>query len=283
MIAGGPGAAPRGPAPRLRAGRPRDAVRLLGWGQWLLRWQLRKLARLPTDATRAQVCGAQRAAASSILAHLRVRLQVSGLEHLPTGPSLVLALHEGLADAACLATLPLPLRFVARRELFDWERIGPALRGCGHIAIEPERGAAAYRDLFRGARDALAEGDSVVIFPQGCVLGIETAFLPGAFHLARRLAAPILPVVITGSHRIWEHPFSPRLRYGQPVAMQVLPQVSAGTTGECDPGQLRLELQRRMKRAALAADRPPPRHYVPARDGLWPGFRFELDPHWDGG
>jgi 1-acyl-sn-glycerol-3-phosphate acyltransferase len=256
-------------------------VRLLGWGQWLLRWQLRKLARLPTGASRAEVCDAQRAAASSILAHLQVQLRVRGLEHLPTAPGLVLALHEGLADAACLATLPLSLRFVARREIFDWDRIGPALRGCGHIAIEPESGAAAYRELVRGARDALAEGDSVVIFPQGCLLGIETAFLPGAFHLARRLAAPILPVVITGSHRIWEHPFSPRLRYAQPVAMQVLPQISAATTRDSDPAQLRLQLQRQMKRAALASDRPPPRHYLPARDGQWPGFRFEIDPDWN--
>jgi 1-acyl-sn-glycerol-3-phosphate acyltransferase len=274
-------AAPRGPPPRLRAGRPQDAVRLLGWGQWLLRWQLRKLARLPTSASPALVFRAQRAAASSVLAHLQVRLQVSGLEHLPGSPGLVLALHEGLADAACLATLPLPLRFVARRELFDWDRIGPALRGCGHIAIEPERGAAAYRSLVRAAGHALAEGESVVVFPQGCVLGIETAFLPGAFHLARRLAAPILPVVITGSHRIWEHPFSPRLRYAQPVAMQILPRISAATTRDCDPERLRLELQRQMKRTALAPDCPAPRHYLPARDGEWPGFRFELDPDFD--
>ncbi len=281
MIDGQAPAAPRGPPPRLRAGPPADAVRLLGWGQWLLRWQLRKLARLPQDGTRAYVSSAQREAARRILAHLQVRLQLSGLENLPTVPGLVVALHEGLADAPCLAMLPLPLRFVARREIFGWDRIGPALRGCGHIAIEPERGAAAYRDLARGARDALAAGDHVVIFPQGCLLGIQTAFLPGAFHLARRLAVPILPIVITGSHRIWEHPFSPRLRYAQAVALQVLPPIGADVTRNADPEQLRRDLQRQMKQAALAPGRPAPRHYVPSRDGDWPGFHFEIDPDWN--
>ena len=272
---------PRGPAPRLRAGQLGDALRLLVWGQWLLRRELRTLARLPQDRPRADIGRAQREAAQRILAHLQVRLECSGSAYLPSTPGLVIALHEGLADALCLATLPLPLRFVARREVFDWARIGPALQRCGHIAIEPERGAAAFRRLACEARAALAAGDHVVIFPQGCLLGIETAFLPGAFHLARRLAVPILPVVITGSHRIWEHPFSPRMRYAQRVAIQVLPPISADMTRHGDPERLRLQVQRQMKQAALAPGRPSPRHYVPARDGLWPGFRFALDPDWN--
>jgi 1-acyl-sn-glycerol-3-phosphate acyltransferase len=241
------------------------------------------LAALPEDAPRARVAEAQRTAAQRLLRHLQVDLQVTGLQHLPRTPALIVSLHEGLADALCLATLPLAMRFVARREVFEWPDIGAALAGCGHIAIEPEAGGAAYRRLVRETRAALASGDHVLLFPQGCLLGIQTAFLPGAFHLARRLALPLLPIALTGSHRIWEHPFSPRLRYGQRVAVQILPPIDAAETRAAEPDALRRRVQRLIKGAALAPGKPAPRHYDAARDGEWPGFRFELDPEWQAG
>jgi 1-acyl-sn-glycerol-3-phosphate acyltransferase len=271
---------PRGPSPRLRGASWHDSARLLGWGRWLLRSRLHALAALPEDAPRVQVAQAQRDAARCLLQHLRVRLHICGEQHLPAAPGLLIAMHEGLADALCLATLPLPLRFVARREVFDWAGIGPALQRCRHIAIEPEAGDRAYRTLLRDTGAALAAGDHVVVFPQGCLLGIQTAFLPGAFHLARRLDVAILPVVITGSHRIWEHPFSDRLRYGQAVGLQILPPVGIDEIRATAPDTLRLRLQARMKRIALSPALPAPRHYVPERDGTWPDFRFEIDPDW---
>jgi 1-acyl-sn-glycerol-3-phosphate acyltransferase len=280
---GAPAAAlPRGPAPRMRAEHWWDALRFAASGQRLLERQLRTLSRLPEDTPRPRVAAVQRAAARRLLDHLQVDLQVTGLDHLPGTPGLIVSLHEGLADALCLATLPLAMRFVARREVFEWAGIGPALSGCRHIAIEPEAGSAAYRGLVRDAGVALASGDHVVIFPQGCLLGIQTAFLPGAFHLARRLAVPLLPIVITGSHRIWEHPFSARLRYRQSVRVEVLPPIGATETCSTEPDALRRRLQRLMKSVALSPGRPPPRHYVAARDGEWPGFRFALDADWQG-
>jgi 1-acyl-sn-glycerol-3-phosphate acyltransferase len=94
---------------------------------------------------------------------------------------------------------------------------------------------------------------------------------------------PLLPIVITGSHRIWEHPFSARLRYRQSVAVEVLPPVGATELRSSGPDALRRRLQRLMKSVALSPGRPPPRHYVAARDGEWPGFRFELDADWQAG
>jgi len=124
----------------------------------------------------------------------------------------------------------------------------------------------------------LRAGEHVVLFPQGTVLGIETAFQPGAFRLARALDAPILPVVLTGSHRIWEHPFSPRLNYGESAAMIVLPPVPDAEVRARDPECIRIQLQRHMKSIALARPQPAPRRYVPERDGFWDGYSFEIDP-----
>lgn len=117
-----------------------------------------------------------------------------------------------------------------------------------------------------------------MVFPQGSVLGLETEFAEGAFRLARALERPLLPVAITGSHRVWEYPFSPRVRYGQRVNVKVLPPVSAHEVGSRDPKDIRQLVQRRLKAAALTEAVVPPRRFVPERDGYWDGFAYRIEP-----
>jgi 1-acyl-sn-glycerol-3-phosphate acyltransferase len=238
---------------------------------------MRRLAEAPAELTALERASLQREIGARLLRHLRVRVEYHYLAPLPTFPHLIVSLHEGLADALCLSQLPLVMRYVAREEIFEWPWIGPALRRMRHISVEPEQGAASYRRLIAAANATMQAGEHVVLFPQGAVLGIETAFRPGAFRLARTLRAPLLPVVLTGAHRIWEHPFSPLVRYGQQVAVVVLPPVSADEVHRAVPERLRFDLQRRMKAIALSGRLPEPRHFVPERDGFWDGFAFDID------
>jgi 1-acyl-sn-glycerol-3-phosphate acyltransferase len=260
-------------APHGALARLRFALR----GRRLLIANLLRLARAMRNLEAGKRTELQRECAARLLAHLRVRLEIEGLAHLPRSPHVVVALHEGLADALCLTQLALPMRFVARAEIFEWQWIGPALAGMRHIAVEPEQGAQAYRKLLASAGETFSAGEHLLLFPQGAVLGIETAFQAGAFRLARTLRMPILPIVIAGAHRIWEHPFSPRVRYGQRVGIVVLPPIDAERVQARTPEALRLELQREMKAVALSGRLPAPRRYVPARDGFWDGFAFEID------
>jgi len=190
---------------------------------------------------------------------------------LAPGPYLVMPLHESLVDPLLLSGLPLPLTFLARDELFEWPHVGELLRAGRHLTVSNDLSPAALRGLLRDARKRLDAGDSLVVFPQGSVLGIEIAFQRGAFWLARELGIPVLPVVITGTHRVWEHPFSPRLRRGQPVTMQVLSPIPAQTAYED-----RRSIEEGMRRLALQDHHGPPRHFVPERDGYWDGYSFTI-------
>ncbi|MGH8211002.1 MAG: lysophospholipid acyltransferase family protein [Steroidobacteraceae bacterium] len=267
----------RGPPIAFAPGRwwERLLFHFAGWPMFVA--GMRSLAAAPADLPSLARANLQRDVAAKLLRHLRVRLDYRQLAPLPSTPHIIVSLHEGLADVLCLLRLPLPMRFVARQEIFEWPRIGPALARMRHIPIEPEHGIASYRALISHARGALQAGEHVVLFAQGSLLGIETAFQSGAFHLARTLRAPILPIVITGTHRIWEHPFSPRVRYGQPVALLSLPAVCAEEVQRHTPDAIRLALQRRMKRVALSGRIPAPRRFVPERDGFWDGFSFTID------
>lgn len=270
--------APRGPAIDFAPARWWEKLLFYGAGRALLRETLSDLARTPPHLGAAARSARQRAAARRILSHLRVRCHFEGLEHLPARPHLIVALHEGIADALCLSQLPIAARFVARQEVFEWPMIGPAMTRMGHISIEPELAGSACLRLVSQVKAARAAGEHILFFPQGTVLGIEVAFRSGPFRIARALGMPLLPVVVTGSHAVWEHPFSPRLRYGVSASVCVMPPVGADQIAAIAPETLRILVQARMKRCALDGMRPAPRRYDPERDGYWDGFSFDIDP-----
>jgi 1-acyl-sn-glycerol-3-phosphate acyltransferase len=197
-----------------------------------------------------------------------VRVHIAGLEHLPKTPCVLLPLHEGLFDVVAMLHLPCKMRFAARSELLSWQFLGGLLRHAGVIEVNPEQPVSSYRRLLRQTPNLLAAGESLVIFPQGSVCGLEIDFQQSAFALAKKFGLPIVPVVLTGSHRVWDHPFSPEVRLGQPIALRLLEPVFAP-----DP----TALKRQMKQLALESSATP-RRYAPSRDGYWDEYQLEIDP-----
>jgi len=205
---------------------------------------------------------------------LNLQMKVGGLENVDTDQTYVVApLHEGFADPLLLARLPLRLRYLVRDELFEWRHLGRFLKSSGQLEVAPESGRHRLRSLVGECRDVLDGGESVVVFPQGSILGIEVAFTRGAFVLADRLSRPLLPIVITGTHRVWEHPYHPTLRYGQHVEMTVLPPLPIG-----EAVVSMQETETTMKTMALESTAAPARRFDPERDGFWDGYAFEIDP-----
>lgn len=202
---------------------------------------------------------------------LGIDLEVIGGDNL-RDQYVIAPLHESFADAIALLHLPLGLSFVGRDELAGWPVLGRYLRSPAAMTIEPERPFDAGRTLLRQVPPVFARGDSLVVFPQGTILGIESAFTAGAFRIAERFDKPVLPVVLTGGHRVWEHPFSPTVRFGQRMRLEVLsPVPPAEAMDRLD------DVESDMKRRALTSP-VPPRRYVPERDGWWDEYRFTIDP-----
>jgi len=212
----------------------------------------------------------------AVIDALDVRLTVTGIEHIdPDERYLVAPLHEGFVDPLVLTALPLDLSFAARDELFSWKFLGPYLRASEHTSISTGSGPAGYRALLRGAAATFARGESFVAFPQGSLLGVEAGFYAGPFRAAERLGRPVLPVVISGTHRVWEYPYGSTLRLGRSVRITILPPIPAGLAVE----QMR-RTERLMKRIALTGS-PSPRRYAPERDGWWDTYRFRIDADFD--
>jgi 1-acyl-sn-glycerol-3-phosphate acyltransferase len=250
----------------------------VGLGFWLGA-PLQIIATLGRAGRRSEMHALSRWWARGVARHLGLRVQLGGLDGIVPGePYIVAALHEGFVDAVALLLLPLDQRFVARDELFTWPMWGQLLRDTGQLEVQPESGMLGYLQLRRQAPAVVARGESVTVFPQGSILGLEIDFRGGLFALAHALGRPILPVALTGTHRVWEHPYTPRLRYGQRISLHVLPPISAAEVRALGVEGARQEVQRRLKTAALHPSMAPVRRYVPARDGYWDGYAFEIDP-----
>lgn len=221
---------------------------------------------------RGRLHGAERAWASAVIAALEIDMQIAGLELIDRGRQYVVApLHEGFGDVLALLQLPLDLSWVIRDELLGLPYFGEYLRRAGHIAVEPESPRTAIRTLLESVPHVLDRGDSVVVFPQGSLLGVEVKFQPGAFQLAERYGLPVVPIVLCGSHRVWDYPFDRTIHRGQSIRMEVLEPIAASDAVSAMPA-----IEEEMKRRACSGP-VPVRHYVPESDGLWSGYRFELD------
>ena len=163
-----------------------------------------------------------------------VRLRVERLAVLdPLQPYVFLSNHQSLYDIpVLLATLPVPARFLAKRELFKIPVFGWALRVGGFIPVD--RGGRSAGESFRAAAGRLQRGGSVLLYPEETrsTDGRLLPFKRGGFLLAQKARLPMVPVGIRGSlavrprssYRI--HPGPVLVRYGEP-----LPPPAAGRGG----------------------------------------------------
>jgi 1-acyl-sn-glycerol-3-phosphate acyltransferase len=261
------------PGDKITAASRRDWLRLMASGAYVFGPAHRRLMRAARSNDRQILHQAEKQWARTTSAALSLTIDTSGLHHVdPARSHVVLPLHEGFADLLAIQRLPLAMVYAAAEELLDWKHLGPYLRASAQPSVSRTNGPQAYRTLLRAGKAAAARRESLVVFPQGTVLGIETAFTGGAFRAAQHLDMPILPVVLTGSSAVWDHPFSTQIHFGRTIRLQVLEPVPA----DCAVAMAE-DIESEMKDRALATT-PGPRRYIPERDGWWDGYRFEIDP-----
>ena len=131
--------------------------------------------------------------------------RVAGLEHLPAaGPLVLVANHASYLDGLLLvAALPPRFTYVVKEELLGSRFAAPPLRGLGALFV-------ARADAARGIEDTqameahLRQGGALAFFAEG-TFRAGPGLLPfrlGAFQVAARAGAPVLPVTLAGTRRL---------------------------------------------------------------------------------
>lgn len=126
-----------------------------------------------------------------------IRSHVRGRQHLKTG-MLVASKHQSAWDTLMLLNLLGEPAFILKRTLYLIPIFGWYLARGGHIAIDRNAGRDAMRNILEQAPKLVAQGRSLVIFPEGTRMqpGHEKPFRPGVARLSRSLGLGVVPVAL---------------------------------------------------------------------------------------
>jgi 1-acyl-sn-glycerol-3-phosphate acyltransferase len=143
------------------------------------------------------------------------RLKVTGRENVPkTGPVILAPNHVSYADPPVVgAGVYRPVRFMAKKELFEIPVLGKLIAGVGAF---PVRQHTADRAALKRALELLAKGEVVCIFPEGqrSPDGELMEAQSGLGMIALKSKAPVVPVALIGTDKMLR-PHSPLLHFAK--------------------------------------------------------------------
>jgi 1-acyl-sn-glycerol-3-phosphate acyltransferase len=168
--------------------------------------------------------------------------RVVGREHLPSGPAILACKHQSSWETLAFTLLFDDIAIVLKRELLFIPVVGWAMARAGNIAVARGEGAAALRGLLRQAKAAVAEGRSIMIFPEGTrvALGDQKPYQVGAAALYRQLGVPVVPMALNSGlfwgRRQWVK--RPGL-----ITLEILPPIPPGLPREAFMETLRERIE----------------------------------------
>ncbi len=142
---------------------------------------------------------------AAVLRIVGAKVRVVGAERVERGANYVIAANHGsLMDISLLfGWLPMPFKFLAKRELLNVPFIGWYLRRDGHLTVDRKSLRSSVESTNECARLIREKRLSVLIFPEGTRSpdGKLQRFRDGAAFLAIQSGVPVLPVGYRGRLR----------------------------------------------------------------------------------
>ncbi len=209
-----------------------NALQLAFTAAWTAVLILPALAARAVAGQAAALRMASRVWAPGLLLGAGATLRIEGLELVDWSRPLILACnHQSMIDVCALfRAVPVPLRFVLKRELARVPVVGLYARTMGMVFLD-RANARKARDELLSAVDALRSGAAFCAFPEGTRSrdGRVGSFKGGSFQVAIAAGAPVVPVAIDGSGAVLPangfrvRPGTIRVSFGAPLPTAGLP------------------------------------------------------------
>ncbi|MEN9559183.1 MAG: hypothetical protein RLZZ502_394, partial [Pseudomonadota bacterium] len=145
-----------------------------------------------------------------MLINVGYRIKAKGLENIPDkGAALLICNHVSYVDALIIAgTCRRPVRFVMDHSIFKIPLLGFIFRTAKAIPIAGKNEDEVIKEkAFAEVKQALLDGDIVVIFPEGklTTTGSMNEFRPGMLRILADTPVPVIPSALRG---LWGSFFS---------------------------------------------------------------------------
>lgn len=134
------------------------------------------------------------------------KVSVHGLENIPNEPVVFVANHQGNFDAMLiLGYINVPKRFIVKREFKEKPIVRTYMDSVGCLYLDRDNPRNAIKTINDGI-SILNNGESIVIFPEGTrsKCSAMSDFKAGAFKLAIKSGAKIVPLTINNSYKVME-------------------------------------------------------------------------------
>jgi 1-acyl-sn-glycerol-3-phosphate acyltransferase len=153
--------------------------------------------------------------------------RIVGRENLPAGPAILASKHQSSWETLSFTLLFDDIAIVLKRELLFIPVVGWAMARAGNIAVTRGDGASALRGLVKQAKAAIADGRSIVIFPEGTRVapGDIKPYQVGTAALYRQLGVPVVPIALNSGlfwgRRKW-------IKRPGVLTLEILPPIQPG-------------------------------------------------------
>ncbi len=170
-----------------------------------------------------------------------LRYEVRGREHIPQGAAIVAPKHQSMWDTMVFHLLLPNPSFVLKKELISIPFFGWHLKRAGSIPVDRKGGARALKHMAEATRRALADGQQVVIFPEGTrtTPGSTVPYQTG-IGLLYGLGAPVVPVALNSGLFWGRHTF---LRKPGTIVVEFLPPLPQGLDRRAVIGELQARIE----------------------------------------
>lgn len=162
--------------------------------------------------------------------HFDIKYEVIGKDNLPEGPCVFIANHQAYFDIMALlyAVSGKQTGFIAKNEFSKVPLLGKWINVIRGLFIKRGDVRESLKIINQGV-DLINQGFSLVIFPEGTrSQKHEMAdFKPGSFKLASKAKAPVVPVVIDGTYKVFEQ--KKRVSKGETVKVTILPAIDTAS------------------------------------------------------
>jgi 1-acyl-sn-glycerol-3-phosphate acyltransferase len=160
-----------------------------------------------------------------------VRYRLEGTDTIPAGPVVFVSNHQSYWESIAFTAFVPNINVISKAEAMEIPVFGWGLRHAPMTPVFRERKGANLRRIVREAKRSLAEGRSVLIFPEGTRVGPgrRRPHLRGVELLYSACDAPLVPVVHNAG-LCWSAGFGIK-RAGE-IVMRFCPPVAPGQDAE---------------------------------------------------
>lgn len=161
-----------------------------------------------------------------------IKTMVEGGEAIPPGPCIIAAKHQ--SDWDIFAILPYTgdkPAYIAKRELIDIPFFGWAAQSIDTISIDRKLGAQAIPAMLAEAREKVARGCRIVIYPEGTRKAplADPDYRQGIVRMYETLGVPVIPVALNsglywGRNSLVMWPGTARAKFLAPIQPGLPPQ-----------------------------------------------------------